>query len=144
MFRVCDEVDLGSRREAAKTSSVIEIRDVRQNPNEPFRRWFSDEDFDLIVWYRPDESVDGFELCYDKTGHEKALRWFAGKGFSHHGVDPGDQSPLANRTPILLAANDKFDPKRVSGRFDASQAGLPDEVAILVRERLEEFGRLVR
>jgi hypothetical protein len=32
------------------------------------RRWISDDYFDLIIWCQPDESVYGFQLCYDKEG----------------------------------------------------------------------------
>jgi hypothetical protein len=30
------------------------------------RRWLSDDYFDLIVWYTSDDTVHGFQLCYDK------------------------------------------------------------------------------
>jgi len=36
-----------------------EIRDVRQVSGEPMRRWFSDEDFDLIVWLDPEDRIIG-------------------------------------------------------------------------------------
>jgi hypothetical protein len=104
---------------------VIEIRDVRQNPNENFRRLFSDENFHLIVWYKPDETIDGFELSYDKTGREKAIRWLSDKGFSHYRVDSGEQSPLANRTPMLTATKDKPELERLLSRFEASDDRLP-------------------
>ena len=29
---------------------LTESRNIRQNPGEDHRRWFSDEEFDLIVW----------------------------------------------------------------------------------------------
>jgi hypothetical protein len=52
---------------------LAEIRDVRQIPGEGFRRWFSDGDFDLIVWYAGGE-IAGFQLCYDKGRRERALK----------------------------------------------------------------------
>jgi hypothetical protein len=121
---------------------VIEIRHVRQNRNERFRRWFSDDNFDLVVWYKPDESIDGFELSYDKTGQEKAIRWLSERGISHYLVDSGEQSPLANRTPILLATNGKPEMGRVLASFLASKEGLPVKLAMLVQSKLREYGQL--
>lgn len=48
---------------------LVELKDVRQIPNDGFRRWFTDEDFDLIVWYE-DDKITGFQLCYDKKEME--------------------------------------------------------------------------
>src|SRR5438105_15406914 len=68
------------------------------------RRWFFDEYFDLIVWYDWDLTIRGFQLCYDKPGHERALTWTMERGFRHDEVDSGDEDPRANRAPILTAA----------------------------------------
>jgi hypothetical protein len=55
------------------------------------RRWLSDDFFDLIVWYRPDDTIHGFQLCYDKPYWERALTWLSDRGFSHMEVDSGEQ-----------------------------------------------------
>jgi len=34
---------------------LSEIEHTRQIPNEGYRRWFTDESFDLIVWYMNDK-----------------------------------------------------------------------------------------
>ena len=39
-----------------------EIKDVRQIGDEPHRRWFTDEHFDLVIWEEEAEIV-GFQLC---------------------------------------------------------------------------------
>jgi hypothetical protein len=46
------------------------------------RRWLSDDFFDLIIWYRPDDTIYGFQLCYDKPYWERALTRMCDKGFS--------------------------------------------------------------
>ena len=120
---------------------MIEVRDVRQNPNEYTRRWFSDENSDLIVWYKPDETIEGFELTYDKTGDEKAIRWFADKGFSHYSVDAGEQSPLVNRTPILVAISGKPEIKQVLSCFEASGKDIPVSLAVLIQSKLREYSQ---
>ena len=45
------------------------------------RRWLSDDFFDLIVWYRPDDTIHGFQLCYDKPYWERALTWLPTEAF---------------------------------------------------------------
>ncbi len=60
-----------------------EIPVVRQVRGEARRRWFSSTACDLVVWVDADGAAVGFQLCYDKTGHEHALTWKAGLGFSH-------------------------------------------------------------
>lgn len=70
------------------------------------RRWFSDEDMDLIVWLSPDGSFAGFELCYDKNGRERAFEWRPGGSLRHYAVDAGESTPLRNDSPILLPAGE--------------------------------------
>ena len=45
------------------------------------RRWLSDDFFDLVIWYRPDDTIYGFQLCYDKPSWERALTWMSDRGF---------------------------------------------------------------
>ena len=52
---------------------LTEIEKTRQIPGEGIRRWFRDDELDLIVWYGDDGSIEGFQLCYDKLQHERAL-----------------------------------------------------------------------
>jgi hypothetical protein len=51
------------------------LREVlaRQPRQEPRRRWFSGDDFDLIVWFDDLDAIAGFELCYDRSEVERAL-----------------------------------------------------------------------
>ena len=114
---------------------------MRQIPNEPIRRWFSNSHFDLVVWYRPDETVEGFELSYDKADKEKAVRWFAGKGLSYYYIDSGEQSPLANRTPMLVAMKGRPEMGRVFSSLETSDTWLPVDLRILVLGKLKELGQ---
>ena len=74
---------------------------IRSVPNDVDRCWMSDDYFDLIVWFTPAREIEGFQLCYDKRGNERALTWRAAVGFHHSTVDSGISNPLANDTPIL-------------------------------------------
>jgi len=50
-----------------------EVKNVSQNPGEPFRRWFGDNIFDLIVWHDNDWRITGFQLYYREGADQKRL-----------------------------------------------------------------------
>lgn len=107
------------------------------------RQWFSDDYFDLIVWYGPDRQARvGFQLCYDKGGHERAVTWLEDKGFQHHAVDDGEPDPFTNATPILrpdgglpLAA--------VVAEFQTRAAGIDAEIRAWVLAVLQTLSGAV-
>jgi hypothetical protein len=68
------------------------------------RRWFYDNDFDLIVWLMGDEEevVDSFELCYEGWKGEAAIQWDLEQGFFEFKVDSGEANPARKQTPIFI------------------------------------------
>lgn len=119
---------------------LMEDIHVRQVSGEPRRRWFSDENFDLIVWFQEDSHVYGFQLCYDKQHKEKVFTWLSDRGFSHQNMNSGEEGPLANRTPVLGKTTKTFEADRVLNALRAVDAPLTDEVKHLVYEKISEFG----
>ena len=122
---------------------LSEMKDVRQDTQTTgYRRWFSDETMDLIVWYGSNGVAEGFQLCYDRPDHEHAFTWHAGThggSTMHAAVDPGDDKPTVNRTPILVA--DGVVPlARVLDEFKLRSGELEPEISRLVVEKLERFG----
>jgi len=82
---------------------LYEIIKIKQEKGEPFCRWFTDKYFDLFVWYNKDKSIYGFQLCYDKSGSEKAVTWKVDSNrFNHTKVDNGESPARIKQTPILL------------------------------------------
>lgn len=114
-----------------------EFENVRQIEGEGPRRWFGDEDMDLIVWYDagdPDRVV-GFQLCYDKRTTEHAVTWRPAGRASHHRVDAGEGDPKANRSPILLA-DGPLPLARLLEGFRARSEGIDPAVRALVLDGL--------
>lgn len=75
---------------------------MRQEGVGQHRRWFEDEQLELIVWYEA-AAVSGFQICYVANDRrERALTWQQGRGFSHSVVESGDTRPDKNMTPILV------------------------------------------
>ena len=118
---------------------LTEIKNVRQSANEPHRRWFSDEQFDLIVWIEDDRSVHGFQLCYKKADVENALTWMKGQGFFHNRIDDGESLPNHHKMTPILVADGAFDRDGVLARFAESSSHIDPELAALVMARLTDY-----
>jgi hypothetical protein len=104
------------------------------------RRWFADDDFDLVVWLAGPAAPVAFELCYDRQGAERALTWSAERGYAHYRVDTGEDTPTRNLAPILVSDGD-FPRDRIVEQFTRASSGVDPTIRRFVLERLEAFGR---
>jgi hypothetical protein len=118
---------------------VHERINVRQIPGEPKRRWFSSDDFDLIVWVADDQSFNGFELCYDKGNRERSISWRRAGGFRHMAVDDGEQRPGKHKASPVLIPDGYFDARQVHSALSAVSHMLPAEIAGYVLKALERY-----
>jgi len=98
----------------------------------------SDEYFDLFVWYETEGCVHGFQLCYDKPHHERALTWTRQRGFQHTAIDSGESKPTANRTPVLID-NGELPVEEVRREFITRSRLLPAEIRVLVLTRISDY-----
>ena len=112
-----------------------EIKGVRQERGSGRRRWFESDALHLVVWFGRDENVIGFQLCYDLGRGEHALTWRPETGFTHHLIDAGEDSPWANRTPILGPAR-AVRWKEVIRLFDDRSERLEPALRHFIRVRL--------
>lgn len=116
-----------------------EIANVRQVEGEPWRRWFSDERLDLVVWEDPGQGVIGFQLCYDKQRDEHALTWMAGLGFSHGQVDSGEDRPgRCKGTPIVVSEG-TFNMEELAPDFLALSEGLDKALRDFIYKKLLDY-----
>jgi len=122
---------------------LVEHRNVRQIRGEGYRRWFSDDYFDLIVWFDRigggQSTISGFQLCYDRSGYERALTWTRADGFSHEQVDSGENHPGGMKSTPILVADGLFDSAGVASRFRQVSKGIDPEIAGLVMDKLAEY-----
>ena len=117
---------------------LTEIKDVRQFEDDNLRRWFTDEFFDLIVWYDQQERISGFQLCYDKAHNERALTWRLEDGYSHTRIDDGEIPGQIKMTPILVP-DGVFDKTDIAERFKEQGSQVDSGIVSLVYEKLLEF-----
>jgi hypothetical protein len=115
-----------------------EVRNTRQVPDEPPRRFFFSHEQDLWVWFGDDGEPVAFQLAYGKYRNEHAIRWKADRGFLHQKVDDGESAGvLVKQSPILLA-DGVFDAAGVLERFLELSAEMPREIVDFVAARLRE------
>jgi hypothetical protein len=120
---------------------LSEIAETRQIPEEGPRRWFTDDYFDLIVWYKGKSSeISGFQLCYDKQRSERALTWREGQGYDHRRIDDGEVVGRMKMTPVLVP-DGLFDSTAIAERFRASSEAIDPEIRELVYEKLMDYSQ---
>lgn len=118
-----------------------EWKGVRQRPEEGPRRWFTDDDMDLIVWYsEKGAKVRGFQLCYGKQTSQHAVTWLADGTYSHARIDDGEQigGIGLKQTPILVE-DGSFRAGELAARFRERAELVDAGIRNLVIERLRAF-----
>jgi hypothetical protein len=93
----------------------------------------------LIVWYSADDSLLGFQLCYERGRGERALTWTQKNGYSHLKVDDGETEPLTMKRAAILEPDGVFDPDSVLRVFSAAAVSLPDDIARFVADKIREY-----
>jgi hypothetical protein len=114
-----------------------ELRNVRQVPGDHFRRWFTDESLEIVVWYEEGGAIFGFQVCYDSREQPRALTWTQKRGFSHAAIDGGEDKPTSNRTPMLSPSHD-YDAARLIEAYRATAGGLPERERAFIEGKLAE------
>ncbi len=121
---------------------LAEIKGARQVRGEGFRRWFTDDYFDLIVWYENERSpvtaLRGFQLCYDKSGRERALTWTSEHGFQHNRIDAGETPGHAKMSPVIVA-DGEFRPQPIADLFRKEAAQIDKRLADFVHSKIMAY-----
>jgi len=117
-----------------------EVEHARQIPGEPFRRWFTDSESDLILWYdAPGGAVTGFQLCYNKGHDEHALTWVEDAGFTHRRIDDGEgRGGHHKMTPVLLP-DGVFDSNSVLAFFARESREIDPAVVEFVTAKIRAY-----
>jgi len=119
--------------------AVLKDQPIRHLENDLPRQWMSDDYFDLIIWYQQDNSIYGFQLCYDKDGSPGALTWTIDRQFTHSGIDGGDTGASNIFTPILTVSHGPFPAEKVTDEFTKRSTRLSAEIRDFVLRKLSEF-----
>ena len=114
-----------------------EIRPVKQYEDEDFRRWFTDEFWDLYVWIDENDNITSFQLTYGKPDREHALTWSKKRGFQHTKIDDGESIASAHMTPLLVK-DGLFDKDAIAVRFKSTSSEIDKKVADFVEKKIHE------
>lgn len=117
---------------------LFELGVTRQERTGPRRRWLTSPACDLILWLNDDESLWGFQFCYDKPADEHALTWARDFGFSHMRVDTGGPRGSGKEAPLLVL-DGLFDPTHILDVFENESVEVPEPYRGLVRARIHEL-----
>jgi|GEM_PF-296920 len=114
---------------------LVEIPNVKQYEPNRHRRWFQNAFFDLYVWSNDSDELLGFQLCYEKGGDQRALRFSRELGCQHEGVDQPEDKPGRSMSAIFVA-NGVLDADALCARFTQDAIEIPAPIREYVIEQL--------
>jgi len=121
-------------------STLVENKNVRQRPEEGFRRWFLNDYFDVIVWYESAAGeLTGFQLCYNRTVDERAFTWQRNKRSSHFVSSGSDERGTPWIATAVLHGDAGVVPPAVLERLRAEQGDLDDTLLELIVTAAGEY-----
>ena len=114
-----------------------EIRPVRQKSRHIHRRWFTDADMDLFIWFNNQVPVR-FQLSYGKRESEHAISWDNEHGFLHSRIDDGEGLTFRYKMAPILVKDGYFDACKVARDFLSSSEAMDPTLADFIYARLLE------
>ncbi len=121
--------------------ALKEDLEVRQRPEEGYRRWYFNDFFDVILWYtNKGGEIIGFQVCYEKNTTEEKAYTYEFSTQSHHFVSSLNQPiSLGNLGSALLQGDAGKIPLAVIERLKEESGELsPDELS-LIQNQMQKF-----
>jgi hypothetical protein len=112
---------------------------VKQIPGEPYRRWFEDDYFDLLVWENELGEIVEFQLCYDKLHYQRSLIWKKRYGYMHNKVDDGENKPGKYKATPILVDDGIFDSAAIAEKFKHKSKDLDAKVSTFVFNKIKAY-----
>ena len=104
-----------------------ELKNVRQIRGEGLRRWFADENLELILWYDSEKKLEGFQICYDKLAGTRTITW-------------RKASPVEGETKSILVSDGPYNKARLFALMQRSSESLDSNLRSFILNRLESHG----
>jgi len=117
-----------------------EISFVKQERRADRKRWFTDDDWDVYVWNRADGSFSGFQLCYDKTGYQRAFTWMEGQAPAHTAIlEHSNSGGTHDQSSPLLVSDGTADIRGLATSFWQVSRDIDPRVRNHVAAKLREL-----
>ncbi len=104
-----------------------ELQNVRQIRGEGLRRWFIDDDLELILWYDFDRKLEGFQICYDKMAGTRTITW-------------KKVTQAEGETKSILVSDSPYNKSRLLALVERSSESLEKDLRSFIMKRLESHG----
>lgn len=119
---------------------LYEIKDIKQYPNEPRRRWFFDHALDLTVWFDNRNEIIRFQLCYNKPKAPHALTWDKAHGYRHNRIDDGEGNRFAKPKGIpILLMDGPFSHQEIADLFKQSSKNIAQWISGFVHKKIMDY-----
>lgn len=118
-----------------------EIKPVKRSQSPVTRRWFTDTDMDLFVWFH-DQMPIKFHLSFGKRDTEYALSWRYQHGLSDCRVDAGESQCGRYKMSPLLLGGAAFNVVQLARDFLVASEAMETSLADFIYARLLEHPRL--
>lgn len=115
-----------------------EINNIQQDTQDKFRRWFTDNNMDLFVWFSQNAPVC-FQLSYNKQSDEKSICWDAETRFQHYVIDTGETEPMNYKETPMCLFDDEFDLYSVAPEFLRRSEHIEPSLADFIYARIMEY-----
>jgi hypothetical protein len=114
-----------------------EISDLSQTTDDLKRRWFSDGNIDLYVWYDNERHIVEFQISYNKDAGERILSWSTASGITCHGVDSGTAGPYKMKASPVMTEETRKDVVLVRDLVNQSGQKLEHDLFEFILVKLE-------
>ncbi len=116
-----------------------EIASTHRINHRKLKRWFTDSDMDLFIWFKNQRPVC-FQLSYNKRQHEHSISWHIDAGFSHSLIKP-EKRHIKYRTPPAASSECEcnFNPMSTARDFLQASDCIETTLADFIFARLIEY-----
>lgn len=121
---------------------ITENKNVRQRPDEGFRRWFVNDYFDIIFWYESDTTtLKGFQFCYSRNNKEKVFTWEPGRVSSHYVSSNQFEPGMSSYATAILDGDAGAIPQNALERLKKDAGELQADYVSLIIDRAEQYNQ---
>ena len=119
-----------------------EIKKLKQNEEDGFRRWFTSKDMDLYVWYDENFTVSSFQLSSSDVSGEYLISWSTEEGLGFSRTLNHFSGALNYKGSTLLKTNPRFCLKQIFNNFISHSKRINRELVrfiinTLIREEIQ-------